>query len=107
MGGVFCVPVGSGALVPIEARKTDVHDGWNLGWSPDSRRIVYSLAGKVKVHGIDNRESQEIADGRDPTWSPDGAWIAFRSDDDRSVLISAGTEKQRVFANVRRLLRSL
>jgi WD40 repeat protein len=55
---------------------------WNpgtLGWSPDSRRIVYSAARNIKIFDTDSRHSVVIAAGLDPGWSPDGKQISFRS----------------------------
>jgi len=47
-------------------------------WSPDGKRLVYRMDGGVRLYELDNDRSDAIAKGTDPTWSPDGNWIAFR-----------------------------
>ncbi len=52
-------------------------------WSPDSTRIAYLDAGKIFVRRIvDDSAATEVGAGglkpSDLSWSPDGAWIAFR-----------------------------
>ena len=54
-----------------------------MSWSPDGARIAYAVseAGdkpSVYVVGVDDSvPARRIAAGRDPSWSADGASIAF------------------------------
>jgi Tol biopolymer transport system component len=53
-------------------------DGLDLAWSPDSRRLAFDLAGKIRVLGVDGAHLHSLgARGFEPSWSPDGRWIVF------------------------------
>ncbi|HEX6505299.1 MAG TPA: CehA/McbA family metallohydrolase [Terriglobales bacterium] len=53
----------------------------SLAWAPDSRRLVYSMAGALWIQelGSDNSTQLTLGNGYDyqPDWSPDGRWIVF------------------------------
>jgi WD40 repeat protein len=55
------------------------HSNWPvyISWSPDSRRLVYSVTGKIRVWDSDTSRVWEIADGDVAAWSPSGEWIAY------------------------------
>jgi Tol biopolymer transport system component len=46
-------------------------------WSPDSRRLVYSVAGQIRVWDSETGQASTIAEGDLPAWSPSGEWIAY------------------------------
>ena len=55
----------------------------SLTWSPDSKEVVYSMAGSLWRQKIDSTEAQQITDGPgydyQPDWSPDGKSVVYVS----------------------------
>src|SRR5215467_9529972 len=58
-------------------------------WSPDSKTLVYSMAGSLWVQKIDSTAAQQITDGPgydyQPDWSSDGQWIVYSKYDHDAV----------------------
>src|SRR5882724_8846478 len=59
----------------------------SVAWSPDSREVVYSMAGSLWRQKIDAGVAQQITDGLgydyQPDWSPDGksvVYVSYRED---------------------------
>jgi TolB protein len=55
----------------------------SLAWSPDSRDVVYSMAGSLWRQKLDSNEAKQLTDGPgydyQPDWSPDGRSIVYVS----------------------------
>ncbi len=55
----------------------------SVAWSPDSREVVYSMAGSLWRQKIDSGVAQELTDGPgydyQPDWSPDGRSVVYCS----------------------------
>lgn len=52
-----------------------------ISWSPDSRSLVYSMAGSLWIQAVDSTTARQITAGPgydyQPDWSPDGERIVF------------------------------
>jgi TolB protein len=55
----------------------------SVTWSPDSREVVYSMAGSLWRQGLDSGEAHQLTDGPgydyQPAWSPDGKSVVYVS----------------------------
>ncbi|MBI2956437.1 MAG: DPP IV N-terminal domain-containing protein [Acidobacteria bacterium] len=50
-------------------------------WSPDSKQILFTSAGRLYLYDLASQEAKPLAaskrDVRDPKFSPDGKWVSF------------------------------
>jgi WD40-like Beta Propeller Repeat len=79
-------------------------DVGSIGWAPNGDSFVFDRAGKVFVYDLVSRRTLAIAEGKDPTWSPDGKCIAFRTNEGRAAAIDPITHEVRVFLGNRNIL---
>lgn len=55
----------------------------SLAWSPDSRELVFAMAGSLWRQAVEGRAARQLTADRSydyqPDWSPDGRWIVYSS----------------------------
>jgi len=68
-------------------------------WSQNDKKLVYETDGAVRLYDIENDRADAIAKGTDPTWSPDGEWIAFRDRDTYYAVHPDGSGRKKLFHN--------
>ena len=61
----------------------------SVAWSPDSRSLVYSMAGSLWLQRIDSEEAEQLTAGPgydyQPDWSTDGRWIVYAKYDKSAI----------------------
>src|SRR5205807_5476118 len=84
--GALTLVVAALSGAPPAARplvEVTVHEGTSMsvGVSPDGRTLAVDLQGSIwtlpSTGGAATRITDLFNDARQPTWSPDGKWIAF------------------------------
>ena len=75
----------------------------SLAWSPDSKRLVYSMAGSLWLQELGTSKATQLTEAGaydyQPDWSADGRWIVFTRYDGKAVELwsfdlQAGTARQ-------------
>jgi TolB protein len=61
----------------------------SVAWSPDSKSVVYSMAGSLWLQKIDSQAAEQLTAGPgydyQPDWSPDGNWIVYAKYDKSAI----------------------
>ena len=60
-----------------------------VAWSPDSRTLIYSMAGSLWRQDVGSTTAEQLTAGPgydyQPDWSPDGRWVVFARYDHDAV----------------------
>jgi len=60
-----------------------------VAWSPDSKSVVYSMAGSLWLQNIDSEQAEQLTAGPgydyQPDWSADGRWIVYAKYDHSAI----------------------
>ena len=85
-GTVAADASGATALAPLNGARL-----LNLTPSPDRQRVAFeAMGGSLYVANADGSGLVDLGPGHRPTWSPDGAWVAFmRTEDDGHEMLAA------------------
>src|SRR5271155_5534548 len=79
--------------------------GLGTCWSHDQTKLVDTMiehpSGRATLEIIDlgSKRTHAIAKGTDPTWSPDGNWIAFRDRETYYAMHPDGSGRKELFHN--------
>ena len=72
----------------------------SVAWSPDSKELVYSMAGSLWRQELDSKTAQQLTDGPgydyQPDWSPDGknvVYVSYQKDAIELWLLDLATGK--------------
>jgi Tol biopolymer transport system component len=66
-------------------------------WSPDDKHVVYGVGDSIRIYDLGEGKWRELAKGVNPTWSPDGNWIAFYHKDAYYAIRPSGAERKQLF----------
>jgi Periplasmic component of the Tol biopolymer transport system len=75
-------------ILPFEEQSREVT---SISFSPDGTQFVYDYKNRIFVYDVGSGSSRQITSGTNPTWSPNGKWIAFRSLSGEAVAVNATT----------------
>ncbi len=78
----------------------------SVAWAPDSKEVVYSMAGTLWRQKLDSKEAEQLTDGAgydyQPDWSPDGKsilYVSYQKDAMELWLLDIGSGKATQLTN--------
>ena len=71
-------------------------------WSPDGRRIAFTLDTEVAVLQMDDGSVTRLTEGREPAWSPDGSTLVFAGGDGLFTIRLDGSGRRRLTTGAHR-----
>jgi Tol biopolymer transport system component len=77
---LFLMNTDGSGVANLTTSPEDVKTGFGQSyaqWSPDGSMVAYDGDDGLYVMNADGSDQRKLAYGASPTWSPDGAWIAF------------------------------
>jgi len=102
--GLHYVDHQNGRVVRVSLHpEAQYSSGW-ISWSPSSDAFAYANVNRIYVLYLSTGISKFIGDGQNPTWSPDGKGIAFKSRDGWPTVIDPVTLVSRRLPSQHRIL---
>ena len=91
IGELLILDRGTGEFRPVAGIKSPAATG-TIAWSSDGRSLVFEeeFEKNSEVWTIDLRNGvlQKIGAGFNPSWSPDGKWIAYFTEDGQKCILA-------------------
>ena len=88
--GLACFSVASSELHIVDSTAGESHfTSHRVAWSPAGDQIVYERDGAILIYDLASKPIRQLARGFEPSWSPDGKWVAFQSPEGNGELIKA------------------
>lgn len=75
----------------------------SAGWSVDGTRLVFGRNGEIRMLDLRNNRVDLIDSGIDPTCSPDGRWIAYRTNGNHAILFNSRSREKKFILEDREL----
>jgi WD40-like Beta Propeller Repeat len=87
--------LGSGVFQTVDP---SVKELTSQSWSSDDKSIVYEASDGARTYEVGNEKSSALLapGGKEPTWSPDGNWIAYREGDTFYEIRPDGRDKKKL-----------
>ena len=86
---------GSRKIVDTVAFKEPAAQARGVSWDAKGERIAFGIGGEIRIVEANGGKKVSDAAGYDPSWSPDGRWIAYRSIDGQLTLLDVETHTHR------------
>ncbi len=96
--------IGNAKMVPIGDPSREQGLVGSVSWAPDGKSLVFDRAGTIFIHQVAPQRTLRVADGKDPTWSPDGKQISFRGHEGKAITINPTTLEMRDLLGTRTVL---
>jgi len=87
--GMHYLDVETGRLSSVPIESTHAED--EMSWSPSGEAFTYANGNRIYILDVSTGAPKLIGHGQNPTWSPDGQWITFRSMDDWAMAVNPVT----------------
>lgn len=90
--GLQLVDFANKKLSRVQLTDSDDHIG-SISWAPKDDRFVYDHMGYIYIYDVSTDSSRSVAAGANPSWSPDGQFIALQATEGKALIVEARAQK--------------